>query len=419
MGIGLRSVVMPVPSRNPLLRSHDGRAILVTQAAHALAQGMLTVIVPWLILEQGGSAAQAALGFACTFVPFLLLAAPAGLAGDRMARRPLLGSSLAVGVLIAGALALALGAGDLAIPWLYLAALLVGSVRVFVDAAMFGALATVTPRDEMMPAQAALAQAFNLGYFGGPAIAGLALVLGAGIAMSLVAGALALAAIAAVTASPRLDERDERGPRPTVRRGLAFLFLSRDLRVLTITGIAWSVASGAAISLAVPHLRNDLGVSGVALAAVLGAGVACMMLATPIITRLDRRHADETIIVLACAAYVVPALAMALIPGVMGTALTYAPLMLANAICAATLMGARARRVPLSMQALAGVAGRTLIMAGLAAGAAAGGLAADWLGSRGAYALVAVALGITALAARPALVRVRERRLRGNVATAP
>ena len=143
-----------------------------------------------------------------------------------------------------------------------------------------------------------------------------------------------------------------------------------------------------------------------------------MMLATPIITRLDRRHADETIIVLACAAYVVPALAMAVIPGVMGTALAYAPLMLANAVCAATLMGARARRVPRSMQALAGVAGRTLVMAGLAAGAALGGLAADAIGSRGAYLLVGVALAATAVAARPALMRARDRRLRGRTAPA-
>lgn len=409
---------MRIDSRNPLLRSRDGRAILVTQAAHALAQGMLTVIIPWLILEQGGSASQAAIGFAITFMPFLLLAAPAGLAGDRMARRPLLGTALGVGTLLASVLALAMAAGDLSMPWLYLGAFVIGSVRVFVDAAMFGALATVAGRDEMMPAQAALAQAFNLGYFGGPAIAGLALVLGGDIATWLVAGSLAVAGVAAMSASRRLDERDDKGPRPTVRRGLAFLFLSRDLRVLTAAGVAWSLASGAAISLAVPHLRNDLHVSGAALAAVLGAGVACMMLATPIITWLDRRHADETIIVAACAAYVVPALAMAVVPGVMGTALAYAPLMLANAVCAATLMGARARRVPRSMQALAGVAGRTLVMAGLAAGAALGGLAADVMGSRGAYAMVAVALGITAVAARPALLRARERRLRGRTAPA-
>lgn len=404
--------------RNPLLRSRDGRALLVTQAAHALAQGMLTVIIPWLILEQGGSASQAAIGFALTFVPFVLLAAPAGFAGDRWLRRPLLASALGTGTAIAIALAVVLGTGEPGIPWLYAMAFLIGSVRVFVDAAMFGALATVASRDEMMPAQAALAQAFNLGYFGGPAIAGLALVLGSGFAGALVAGALAVAAISVLSGTRRLDERDVQGPRPPMRRGLAFLFLSRDLRVLTVTGIAWSVASGAAISLAVPHLRNDLGVSGGALAAVLGAGVACMMLATPIITRLDRRHADETIIVLACAAYVVPALAMALVPGVMGTALAYAPLMLANAVCAATLMGARARRVPRSMQALAGVAGRSLVMAGLAAGAAMGGMAADLLGSRGAYGLVAVALAATAVAARPALVRVRERRLRGRTAPA-
>lgn len=409
---------MHANTRNPLLRSRDGRAILVTQAAHALAQGMLTVIIPWLILEQGGSASQAAIGFAMTFVPFLLLAAPAGLAGDRMARRPLLGTALALGGALAVGIALLMASGDLSIPLLYLAAFAIGSVRVFVDAGMFGAVATVASRDEMMRAQAALAQAFNLGYFGGPAVAGLALVLGAGIAMSLVAGSLVLAAVAAVSASARLDERAPDGPKPSLRRGLGLLFLSRDLRVLTITGIAWSVASGAAISLAVPHLRNDLGVSGTALAAVLAAGVACMMLATPIITRLDRRHADETIIVLACAAYVVPALAMAVIPGVMGTALAYAPLMLANAVCAATLMGARARRVPRSMQALAGVAGRTLVMAGLAAGAALGGLAADAIGSRGAYLLVGVALAATAVAARPALMRARDRRLRGRTAPA-
>jgi MFS family permease len=401
--------------RNPLLRSRDGRALLITQAAHALAQGMMTVIVPWLILEHGGSLSQAAVGFAITFVPFLLLAVPAGIAGDRLARRPLMGVALTVGVVIAATLALVLGAGDPGIWVLYAGAFLIGSVRVFVDAAMFGALAVITPRDEMMPAQAALAQAFNLGYFGGPAVAGLALVLGAGNAMWMVAGALALAAVGATTASARLDVRvTSDAARPRVRHGLAFLFLSRNLRALTITGICWSVASGAAISLAVPHLRNDLHVTGAALAAVLGAGVACMMLATPIITRLDRRHADETIVVLACAAYVVPAVAMAVIPGVLGTALAYAPLMLANAVCAATLMGARARRVPQSMQALAGVAGRTLVMAGLAAGAALGGVVADLLGPRGAYAVVAIVLALTAVAARPALHRARDRRLRGR-----
>lgn len=401
--------------RNPLLRSRDGRALLITQAAHALAQGMMTVIIPWLILEHGGSLSQAAVGFAITFVPFLLLAVPAGIAGDRLARRPLMGVALTVGVVIAATLALVLGAGDPGIWVLYAGAFLIGSVRVFVDAAMFGALAVIAPRDEMMPAQAALAQAFNLGYFGGPAVAGLALVLGAGNAMWMVAGALALAAVGATTASARLDVRvTSDAARPRVRHGLAFLFLSRNLRALTITGICWSVASGAAISLAVPHLRNDLHVTGAALAAVLGAGVACMMLATPIITRLDRRHADETIVVLACAAYVVPAAAMAVIPGVLGTALAYAPLMLANAVCAATLMGARARRVPQSMQALAGVAGRTLVMAGLAAGAALGGVAAELLGPRGAYAVVAIVLALTAVAARPALLRARDRRLRGR-----
>lgn len=405
--------------RNPLLRTRDGRAILLTQAAHALAQGMMTVIIPWLILEHGGSLSQAAVGFAVTFLPFVLLAVPAGIAGDRLARRPLMVAALAVGVLVATALALLLGAGDPGIWVLYAGAFLVGAVRVFVDAAMFGALAAVTPRDEIMPAQAALAQAFNLGYFGGPAIAGLALVLGAGNAMWMVAGALALAAAGAGTASVRLDERAAvDAPRPKVRRGLAFLFLSRNLRALTITGICWSLASGAAISLAVPHLRGDLHVTGAALAAVLGAGVACMMLATPIITRLDRRHADETIVVLACAAYVVPAVAMAAIPGVLGTALAYAPLMLANAVCAATLMGARARRVPQSMQALAGVAGRTLVMAGLAAGALLGGVVADLVGTRGAYAVVALMLGLTAVAARPALLRARDRRLRGRAVPA-
>ncbi len=130
--------------------------------------------------------------------------------------------------------------------------------------------------------------------------------------------------------------------------------------------------------------------------------------------RLDRRHADETIIVLACAAYVVPAVAMAVIPGVLGAALAYAPLMLANAVCAATLMGARARRVPQSLQALAGIAGRTLVMAGLAAGAALGGVMAEIVGTRGAYGVVALALACTAIAAAPALARVRDRRLRGQ-----
>ena len=73
--------------RNPLLRTRDGRALLLTQAAHALAQGMMTVIIPWLILESGGSLSQATIGFAITFVPFLLLAVPAS-AQTTQADRP-------------------------------------------------------------------------------------------------------------------------------------------------------------------------------------------------------------------------------------------------------------------------------------------------------------------------------------------
>jgi predicted MFS family arabinose efflux permease len=70
------------------------------------------------------------------------------------------------------------------------------------------------------------------------------------------------------------------------------------------------------------------------------------------------------------------------------------------------------------MQALAGVAGRTLVMAGLAVGASLGGFTAEWVGPRGAYAIVALALAITALSARPALSRARDRRLQGRTVIA-
>lgn len=52
-------------------------------------------------------------------------------------------------------------------------------------------------------------------------------------------------------------------------------------------------------------------------------------------------------------------------------------------------------------------------MTGLAAGAALGGVMADIVGTRGAYGVVALALAMTAIAAAPALARVRDRRLRG------
>ena len=130
--------------------------LLAVQFLHALAQGMAIVVLPWIVLARGAAVSSAGLVLTASFFPFILLGLPAGAAGDSGPRRRMLGWVLSAQAVVAATLLTAGPPGSLPLWAILGAAFLLGSGRVFVDAAMFGALGHLVPRDGMLSAQAAV-----------------------------------------------------------------------------------------------------------------------------------------------------------------------------------------------------------------------------------------------------------------------
>lgn len=398
---------MPTPPH--LVRQRNGVLLLAVQFLHALAQGMAVVVLPWIVLESGASVAGAGLVLTAGFLPFALFGLPAGVAGDRGRRRPMLGAVLAAQTGVAIVACVAAGAGGLPTMGVLAVAFLLGTGRVFVDAAMFGAVGALVRREGMLSAQAAVAGAFNMGYYGGPAIAGLVIGL-AGTRTALAAVAVSLAVGGVLSLALRgaaAGGADRREAASGMGDGLRLLFVEPTLRALAIIAFTWSLMASGVITLAMPHLRRGLGLEGAQISAVLALGVVAMLVAPFLLHRLSGRVADTRILVLGLCLYLVPCVAFGGAANATLAAVAYGPLMLANAICAATIIGARARRTPAHLQAMAGVSGRMLVIGGFTAGSALTSALTQWISIGAVYLLIG--LGMTALAAvaAPGLARAK------------
>lgn len=374
--------------------------LVAIQFLHALAQGVTVVALPWMILEAGGSVTGAGLVLTATFLPFAALGLPAGLAGDRLSRRAVFACALGVQTL-AGVVLIAVAGMDVTSGMTVLlgAALVMGCGRVFVDAAMFGSLGALVPPGGMLSAQAAVASAFNLGYYGGPA-AGAVMIgtLGLQAAFVTMVAATATAALLTLLLGGGVEARHDVGAHRDDgwSSGLRLLFTEPTMRALAIVAFLWSLLASGLITLAVPRMRLEMGLDGAGVGIVMAAGVGTMMAAPVLLHRLGRRVRDTRILVVALGAYLAPVTVFATAGGVLSAALAYGPMMLATAVCAATFMGARARRTPARLQALAGVSGRMLVITGFTVGSALAGVAADATSAGTVY--VAIGFGMAALA---------------------
>jgi MFS family permease len=73
-----------------LLRSGDGRRFLVAQLMDSMAGGLSLVVLPWIVLDAGGSPSLAGAAFLIATVPYLVLGLHAGELGDRRRRQPIM-----------------------------------------------------------------------------------------------------------------------------------------------------------------------------------------------------------------------------------------------------------------------------------------------------------------------------------------
>ena len=131
------------------------------------------VVLPLVVYQITGSAAQTGALFAFRVVPYLLFGLVAGpIADGGNRRRLIIGGNLVEGALVA-TIPIADLFGDLTIAQIYVVALLAATAFVFSDAAVFGAVPVLVGPERLPAANGALSSLSSCSEIAGPVIAGL------------------------------------------------------------------------------------------------------------------------------------------------------------------------------------------------------------------------------------------------------
>jgi MFS family permease len=166
------------------------------------AIGVASMALPRLLLSEGHSVGLAGLVYPLTIVPFVVFGLPAGALGDRFPWRRVMYASQAVQAAASASIPLWALSGAPPLALVLSAAFLVGSGRVFADAAAFGAVASAVGPENFTRGQSALSAVWSIGFLAGPALAGL-LIAAVGPSFALAAETSALAIAAALITAVR------------------------------------------------------------------------------------------------------------------------------------------------------------------------------------------------------------------------
>jgi MFS family permease len=156
------------------------RLLFGSQVLSVLGDRVTSVVLPFAVLSVGGGVGEVALVSAAQFLPFAVLALPAGVWADRWDRRRILITSDLVRLMtqLTAGLLLVTGAAD--VTTLAVLAGVYGAADAFFAPAFTGLLPmTVSPLN-LQPANALRGLTFSTGAIAGPVLAGLLVAFGGG-----------------------------------------------------------------------------------------------------------------------------------------------------------------------------------------------------------------------------------------------
>jgi predicted MFS family arabinose efflux permease len=383
---------------NVLLSTADGRRFLIAQLMDSLGGGLSFVVLPWLVLDAGGSPSEAAAAFLVGTIPYVLLGLPAGDVGDRRQRRRVM--ELGVMVQLAAALVIPVvvlagtDARQLPLVLIYAAGLGVTAGRVFVDAAAFGAVSRLVGEGNFVEGQAGLSFVWSLGLLVGPAIGGALIgLLGASEALWVQAAGFALAW--ALIASMKVDlGPGERSSDDTggVMAGLMLVVRDPTLRMLTTVGMAWNLAVNMMYALIVVFARGELHADGPATGWMLAIGGGAGLLGGLAAPVVHRRLGAGLALRVALLGSGLGAIALALAGNVYTGTIGFSLLEAFGLLFITLLIGERQNRVGHNEQARVGITGR---MAALLASTVGGLLATALVAHMPASSVYGLAAGGT------------------------
>jgi MFS family permease len=267
------------------LRIANFRAYWLSRFAGTIAISAQAIIIGWQVyglaretMDIRGAAFMLGMIGLVQFVPLFLLTPVVGLAADTFDRRWIIRGTTALLVCEAAMLGFMTWSGNLSLPILFGAAVLIGIARAFAGPA-YGALApNLVPAESLPTAIAISSIAWQTGTIAGPSVGGLLYAIHPDVAYAVIATLLtvALALMFLIGKVPQPPAQKDRRPLQRILDGFAYVRRNR-LVLAAITLDLFAVLLAGATAL-LPIFARDIlhvGASGLGfLAAGMGIGAA-------------------------------------------------------------------------------------------------------------------------------------------------
>lgn len=156
------------------------RMLFGSQVLSILGDRVTSVALPFAVLATGGGVKAVALVSAAQFLPFVVLALPAGVWADRLDRKRILIASDAVRMVCQLIAAVLLLGGHAQVSQLVVLAAVYGAADAFFAPAFSGLLPTTVSPANIQPANALRGLSFSLGTVIGPVMAGVLIAFAGG-----------------------------------------------------------------------------------------------------------------------------------------------------------------------------------------------------------------------------------------------
>jgi MFS family permease len=185
------------------------RLLFGSQVLSIVGDRVTAVALPFAVIAVGGDVADVALVSAAQFLPFVVLALPAGVWADRLDRRRILIASDTVRLVCQLLAASLLLGGAASVPTLVGIAAVYGAADAFFAPAFSGLLPSTVSPARLQPANALRGLSFSFGSVVGPILAGLLIAFAGGPGGALLFDAVTFAVSIALLLPlrPRLVER--------------------------------------------------------------------------------------------------------------------------------------------------------------------------------------------------------------------
>jgi MFS family permease len=179
--------LVPRPLVPSVLREEPQyRLLFGSQVLSVLGDRVTSVAIPFAVLSVGGGVRDVALTSTAQFLPFVVLAIPAGVWADRWERKRILISSDTIRLITQTIAAVLLLSGNAGVPQLVVLAAIFGAADAFFAPAFSGLLPTTVSPGNLQPANALRGLSFSLANVAGPVIAGVLIGFAGGPGSALV-----------------------------------------------------------------------------------------------------------------------------------------------------------------------------------------------------------------------------------------